>query len=234
MKLSAWLALPAILTAVACAQPASAAVVTYTYTGHIDTGFDGIGLFGGGSLNGLAFTAVFSRDDDLAEDIFLGKENSYVRGAQAVTATLKINDITIDIGGGNSEQSQYDDADFEGFFHQAAGPLGSFSLGATTLGTFAPLKTGYIPGPDYHTLPSLSAEDTPGLSWFGRFDFGAPDPNNPSAGLFTNGQFRPETIVVDGATVPGGVPEPGAWALMILGFGAAGHALRRQRRLLAA
>jgi hypothetical protein len=30
------------------------------------------------------------------------------------------------------------------------------------------------------------------------------------------------------------VPEPGTWALMILGFGGAGAMLRRQRRLAAA
>ncbi len=37
-------------------------------------------------------------------------------------------------------------------------------------------------------------------------------------------------------TVPptGAVPEPGVWALMILGFGAAGGMLRRQRQMLAA
>lgn len=34
-----------------------------------------------------------------------------------------------------------------------------------------------------------------------------------------------------GPTSPGGVPEPGAWALMILGFGLAGSGLRRQVRL---
>ena len=31
----------------------------------------------------------------------------------------------------------------------------------------------------------------------------------------------------------GGVPEPGTWALMILGFGAAGASLRRRRAALA-
>ena len=34
---------------------------------------------------------------------------------------------------------------------------------------------------------------------------------------------------VNDTGVPAGVPEPGAWALMILGFGAAGGALRRRR-----
>jgi hypothetical protein len=32
-----------------------------------------------------------------------------------------------------------------------------------------------------------------------------------------------------GLPVPGGVPEPATWAMMLLGFGAAGMALRRNR-----
>src|SRR5687768_13029287 len=57
MKMHLWLALPAALTAIAFSQPASAAVVTYTYAGKVDTGFDGAGLFGGGQLGGKSFTA---------------------------------------------------------------------------------------------------------------------------------------------------------------------------------
>ncbi|MBS0360890.1 MAG: PEPxxWA-CTERM sorting domain-containing protein [Proteobacteria bacterium] len=40
-----------------------------------------------------------------------------------------------------------------------------------------------------------------------------------------------DNVTVD---VTGGVPEPATWALMILGFGAAGAALRRRREMLAA
>jgi hypothetical protein len=39
--------------------------------------------------------------------------------------------------------------------------------------------------------------------------------------------------VGDAVIPPGGVPEPNTWALMILGFGGAGVALRRRRMLLA-
>ena len=31
-------------------------------------------------------------------------------------------------------------------------------------------------------------------------------------------------------TPPGGVPEPGTWGMMLMGFGAAGYAIRRRRR----
>lgn len=38
---------------------------------------------------------------------------------------------------------------------------------------------------------------------------------------------------LESRTVPDAIPEPGTWALMILGFGAAGSALRRRRALAA-
>jgi PEP-CTERM motif len=43
-----------------------------------------------------------------------------------------------------------------------------------------------------------------------------------------------ETAFIDQVSATGGVPEPAAWALMILGFGGAGAALRGRRRALAA
>jgi hypothetical protein len=41
-------------------------------------------------------------------------------------------------------------------------------------------------------------------------------------------ELSPETLTVTSNEVLGGVPEPGAWALMILGFGGVGAALRRR------
>ncbi|MBX3485889.1 PEPxxWA-CTERM sorting domain-containing protein [Phenylobacterium sp.] len=59
---------------------------------------------------------------------------------------------------------------------------------------------------------------------------------NSTTLLFTSlsGQANDdEHYGIDNVRVTGGVPEPGAWALMILGFGAAGSALRRRRALTA-
>lgn len=42
------------------------------------------------------------------------------------------------------------------------------------------------------------------------------------------------SLQVGDALVTGGVPEPGAWALMLLGFGGAGAMIRSRRRLAAA
>jgi len=225
-KTNLWLALPAMVTTIACAQPASAAVVTYTYTGYVAEGFDQIGLFGGGDLTGADFTAVFSRDDALADDIGGdGGVNSYVRGGQAVTGKLSIGGVTIDVGGANGEQSQFDNGAFEGFFHHAAGALGGMSFTASSMAD----PTDYLAGPDYHTLGSLTADDTPGFFWRGRFDFGAADPNDENQGLFTNGRFTPYAVTVSAAAAP----EPATWAMMIAGFGGVGWTLRRRRGLAA-
>lgn len=46
-----------------------------------------------------------------------------------------------------------------------------------------------------------------------------------------NGFFGPALDNVSIATIAGVVPEPSAWALMILGFGVAGAAMRRRRKV---
>lgn len=48
---------------------------------------------------------------------------------------------------------------------------------------------------------------------------------NASSGHFL-AKFDNVVLSGDNLVVPGGIPEPGAWALMILGFGAAGAAIR--------
>lgn len=238
MKMNLWLALPAALTAFALSQPASAAVVTYTYTGKVDYGFDNAGLFGGGALTGADFTAIFYRDDALArpDDIFLGEVNSSVSGDDAfspVRATLTIGAYTLDIGGLYGDQTQTDYDGYEGFGHTAVGANGSLTMGGGTLGTFAPTSLNYLPGPDYHSLPSLSLADMPGFDWSGAFTYIQSTDAAARGSILTSAIFNPTTLMV--SPNPGGgvsaAPEPSAWALMILGFGGVGATLRRRRGL---
>jgi|GEM_PF-1275221 len=239
MKINLWLALPAAMTALALSQPAAAAVVTYTYTGNIDYGFDNAGLFGGGALTGAQFTAVFYRDDALAlpADIVLGDVNSSVSGSGAfapVRAVLTIAGHSLEIGGDYGEQTQYDDASYEAFGHAASGLNGSLSLGGATLGTFAPTAFNYLASPDYHTLTSLLAADMPGFDWSGSFNFFGEGDAAARGSVLTSANFSPVSLVANGDVTPvGGVPEPSAWALMIGGFSLAGAALRRRRTVAA-
>ena len=50
---------------------------------------------------------------------------------------------------------------------------------------------------------------------------------------FSGGPAIGTLTITNGATLPGGVPEPASWALMVTGFGAAGMARRRRSRHLA-
>ena len=60
---------------------------------------------------------------------------------------------------------------------------------------------------------------------------GVSDDTNDIYGLRFGGSYLLAAGTPTG--VIGGVPEPGAWALMITGFGMAGSILRRRRRLTA-
>ena len=77
------------------------------------------------------------------------------------------------------------------------------------LGGFA-LDSNYV----HHGAPAID----PGISY------------NTNVGTFS---FRSVGESGTFAAKLGGVPEPASWALMIAGFGLAGAALRRQRRVLA-
>ena len=61
--------------------------------------------------------------------------------------------------------------------------------------------------------------------------------SSPSEGGDAGGGFEPQGEPDQGALdlgpAPAAVPEPGAWALMIAGFGLAGAALRQRRRVTA-
>lgn len=51
---------------------------------------------------------------------------------------------------------------------------------------------------------------------------------------FGGGPLVGTLTITDAANAPGGVPEPASWALMVAGFGAAGAALRRRPKAIAA
>ena len=54
-----------------------------------------------------------------------------------------------------------------------------------------------------------------------------------NSGAAPAGDFVIDRVYIVAGDVSGGVPEPGTWALMILGFGGAGAMLRRRKAILA-
>ena len=108
-----------------------------------------------------------------------------------------------------------------------------------------------LPGSDtsfhFGTFTPIGGNAAPGLYTFYNvgfiFQFTQPDADHPGdnkTGSYTFAQtcpfqndacaFTREVLAAPG----GGVPEPASWALMILGFGGAGVALRRRRAALPA
>jgi hypothetical protein len=56
--------------------------------------------------------------------------------------------------------------------------------------------------------------------------------NNTNAGIQGNLTQGPSSLFLTATVSPNGVPEPGVWALMIVGFGLAGASLRARRRVV--
>ena len=88
-----------------------------------------------------------------------------------------------------------------------------------------------------HTLASLSIVGRTAICCFERDIYDVEIRDEAEAVLFsgTLNAFNDEhvaTVTFD-RPVTGAVPEPATWAMMILGFGAAGSALRSRRRALA-
>jgi hypothetical protein len=238
--------------AFAGATPAAAEVVIYKYTGTIGHVDDQTGYFGGEDLVGRAFTAVFRRNDPApGADTQLGATDSLIVGydrASPLRARLQIEgESPMTFGAAYSFQSQAQGYDryygnFESFAHdaqnfaqgEAADHVDRFYNYSDLFMDVSGSTAGYLPGPDYHTLSSLTAADTPGLNWIGqltidnlRYDYGANDYIHDYAVV----ELRPTSLTVSTAA---SAPEPAAWALMLAGFLGAGAAIRWRRKALAA
>jgi len=241
------IAAAAAILALACAAPAAAAVIIYTYTGTISEGYDETGVFGtaGRDLTGLAFTAQFRLDDAT----WGAQHHDYpfrtgIEGQfewNPIRASLTIaGGSPMTFGQGAGTQIQYDVESREGFLH-GHGAYGETDYVDTNdrLVEHQELFMGgdsvghdYLPSPDYHTLPSLTAAATPDLNWYGHllvddylYDLDTGEVLSRNSAFAT---FAPTALSV---TTP--VPEPAAWALMLTGFFGAGAALRSRRRAVA-
>lgn len=84
-----------------------------------------------------------------------------------------------------------------------------------------------------YNLADLAPISTPGA--FNAFEFrGIARDTADIYGFRFGGSYLLASGTATGDVIGGGVPEPGTWALMILGFGSAGAMLRRRRMGLAA
>jgi hypothetical protein len=224
------------LAAFAVAQPASAAIIELTSTGTLSSGFDQSGRFGAANtdLTGLAYSAVEYFDTSLGFYTDRGAlGDNIVGGIGSVTGTpgfawgsVTINGVTVDIQG-------------DAFSFLIASP------GATSAGsllyqvhdggfeTTAQLEIHLNPTvvlPLYSIFDGFHGDCLGSDECTGGFLF-AKTSGPPNAVYYADyGNFDGESYDI---RVLGAVPEPATWAMMILGFGLVGGALRRRAAVAA-
>jgi hypothetical protein len=178
------------------------------------------------------FTLVFTRNDALGafqNDGVYSLLGGY--GADnPVTATLAIGSFTYDFGSNYGEQYQTKaNAGGEGFEFYASNTYACAPNFCDLDSSFVSINVthgsgAYLPDHLIYSLPSLTKADTPAFLWQGSFNIerlviqdGMQDYQS------VRGQFDISSITV-------GVPEPGSWAVMVLGFAGVGHRVRRRKR----
>jgi hypothetical protein len=221
-------------------QAAAAAVWTTTYQGVVTAGSD-IGTFGlgcltcinGGQLDGLAFTAVFITDSAAAGATSVaGAHSLTVGGPGVVSASLTINGATLFLGGASGSQVLFDDGSVQTAAHAAGRHDQSISIIDDP--EFGPMIFGY----EYVANLSL------GVTGQGDGNFNSLPPGmigtgslsehlDTFSGLIGASGDSGADLLVTSVDMSVSVPEPQAWALMILGFGATGGWLRRRRAVAA-
>ncbi len=249
-----------LLFGTACGPAAHAAVFTYIIGGTVSADVYGEGSYFGDNVTGATFSAQFDVDDNAPNAIY--DQSSAGSSAQGgglikpstrppVTATLTINgrSDTIQTGdrivrpidyGGETFGPSLRERDAGFIFKQAAG--NTLLLGAkydessaccadygsyysTTLQSLDFTLSGLgLNSPDYRQAGTFVVSGTGQYS----FDY---EYATRSGGILVSRLFKltPTTL-----SVSGGVPEPATWAMMMLGFGAIGYAMRRQKAHAAA
>ncbi|WP_337187181.1 PEPxxWA-CTERM sorting domain-containing protein [Phenylobacterium sp.] len=193
-------------TAALLAAPAAQAAVTYTFTGS----------------QTLNFGPVDPDDPDGAQiEVVVNSSFSLVTPGFITNGTFTPDSCTDDNAGYVCGQMEFDNfanqfdvgGDFLSLGYSYEDDNTAFGGGAFFF--FAPGAFGAV---GTYTTDGWPINGPPIAS----------DPNGYNC-CFGNAGFG--TLVVSGSPDVGAIPEPGAWALMILGFGGVGATLRHRRRI---
>lgn len=235
MKLGKTLGAVIAAGALAWAGGAHAGTWIATYKGHVNGGYDATGVFGAAEsdLSGLAFTATFTYDLELGSVGPLG--DGEAADFALLTSTLTIGGGIYEFGPGFSNHIETHTGSLYPFgpgyvYHSAD----SSFFGSPIFYTFETLTlAGGAAAPGFLAqavaeTPVVNPGDGGPADYVGFFSI---DSNFFGSAFAASGDLRPEVYAVE--AVGGAVPEPAAWAVMILGFAAAGSALRRRRAALA-
>lgn len=211
---------------------ASATVHHLTYKGSVVSALDSTAEFGAGPLVGKAFKALVTYDDAKAGTThWSGAYYDYYMGdgaANPVTATIMLNGFTRTFGATSGYDERLDralqpgctldctEANFQQHAEDRYTQNGFYTLNYINLGGMS--SDGTISGLA-HTAPNFT---NPPIQLYAFVNLFEQD-------IVTLAQRHHASVSVRIDSVSGAVPEPGAWALMLMGFGGMGALLRRRR-----
>lgn len=214
------------------AGPAAAALVVASYSGVITRGYDTTGEFGSPNtdLNGQAFLAQFKFDPVLAPFRQSNAQQDYVQGGTTTYFPGKVFiDATVTVAG----VTQHFDS--TGYGVGSTGTGGAIYHAAQTwLDTPTVFDNGYLSAAANVPPPGPAALDTPftGIQ--------APTPyyttmfrvyyGDRSTGVVHDAYGWTTGAITYTVALASDVPEPSIWALMLIGIGGLGAAVRTARR----
>lgn len=238
----------ALSAATLASAPASAAVMMATYSGVITTGFDYDLVFGGRSnLTGAVFQTRFVYDSNLYDNrsqvqgptAHVDLINGQGARAPILSVSVTINGVTDDL---SLASPQYDYAR-QTYDHAAGRDLTLSQATAyqqSAAGGYAFYEQAFAYFYSQQVAPltlDLPFSATPATAPSSMVQVINHDAYDPARGRYGNHymfQGAPTTLSVVRLPDPAAaVPEPSAWALMIVGFGTLGLSLRQPRRAFA-
>lgn len=220
------------------AGQASATVHNLVYTGTVTEALDLTGEFGvGANLVGMAFIAHVTYDDAKPGAGHIGGAwYDYYTGdgaANPVTATILLNGVTMSFGATDGTDLREDRSLLPGC-----------TLDCTT-GSFEQSAEDRFTENNLYTLNYVNLGGSTSDGTISGLAHTAPNFTNPPVDLFgfvnvfqqdvdtlETTKWAEVSVKID--SVSGGVPEPAAWSLMLVGFGGLGAALRARRRSILA
>ena len=222
----------AMVASLALAGPASATVHNLTYKGVVTSALDSTGEFGAGAmLVGKAFTAhVVYNDAPVGAMHWSGAYYDYLTGdgaANPVTASILLNGVTKTFGATSGYDERLDrtllpgctldctDASFQQHAEDRYTLGGLYTLNYINLGGFS--SDGTLSGLA-HTAPNFTNPPVALYAYVTLFE----------QDIFTLASRHSAAVSVRIDSITGAVPEPSAWALMLVGFGGMGALLRRR------
>ncbi len=211
----------AVVCWLSLASASDASIFTATSTGVVTYGGDSSGLFGPSPVSaGTPFTATYTFDPtqgSLRPEYLPGEVHSggIVEGAVPglLTASLTINDVTF-----NFDTSYLSSL----FYNPSGGHSVTYEVCELGFPSLTCLETGLNKYANFRHLNNTGSVDGIG---YGMFFY-----NLGSGGTDLYLRSSHLTVTGDGPDV---LPEPGAWALCVLGFVLVGAMLRRCRNQLA-